>query len=153
MIHASTSIFNQSIVISLQCSTSCGKGMRHRRVYCQGFDGRDVGEAECSLADKPATGDICDMGSCSANTWFFTEWSGQVRFLFLLLFCLPWQTLTIMMIHCSIILHSLSHILTFFIGATRAVFGGMRNWHPDAQSSLLRQQRGGLRLEQETGHI
>ena len=63
----------------IKCSTSCGKGMRHRRVYCQGFDGRDVGESDCSSAEKPSSSDICDMGSCSANTWFFTEWSGQVR--------------------------------------------------------------------------
>ncbi|EFX88574.1 hypothetical protein DAPPUDRAFT_191054 [Daphnia pulex] len=60
-----------------KCSTSCGKGMRHRRVYCQGFDGRDVGESDCSATEKPSGSDICDMGSCSANTWFFTEWTGQ----------------------------------------------------------------------------
>ncbi|XP_045026312.1 thrombospondin type-1 domain-containing protein 4 isoform X2 [Daphnia magna] len=60
-----------------KCSTSCGKGMRHRRVYCQGFDGRDVGESDCPAAERPSSSDICDMGSCSANTWFFTEWSGQ----------------------------------------------------------------------------
>ncbi|XP_046649174.1 thrombospondin type-1 domain-containing protein 4-like isoform X2 [Daphnia pulicaria] len=60
-----------------KCSTSCGKGMRHRRVYCQGFDGRDVGESDCSAMEKPSGSDICDMGSCSANTWFFTEWTGQ----------------------------------------------------------------------------
>ena len=63
----------------IKCSTSCGKGMRHRRVYCQGFDGRDVGESDCSSAEKPSSSDICDMGSCSAKTCLFTEWSGQVR--------------------------------------------------------------------------
>lgn len=63
----------------IKCSTSCGKGMRHRRVYCQGFDGRDVGESDCSATEKPSGSDICDMGSCSANTWFFTEWTGQVH--------------------------------------------------------------------------
>ena len=52
--------------------------MKHRRVFCQGFDGRDVGESDCPSAERPASSDICDMGSCSANTWFFTEWSGQV---------------------------------------------------------------------------
>ena len=73
-------VLSPSPSVIIKCSTSCGKGMRHRRVYCQGFDGRDVGESDCSSAEKPSSSDICDMGSCSANTWFFTEWSGQVRF-------------------------------------------------------------------------
>lgn len=70
--------YDRFICIVIQCSTSCGKGMRHRRVFCQGFDGRDVGDAECPISEKPASSDVCDMGSCSTNTWFFTEWSGQV---------------------------------------------------------------------------
>lgn len=53
--------------------------MRHRRVSCQGTDGRDVSESDCPLGEKPPGSDICDMGSCSANTWFFTEWTGQVN--------------------------------------------------------------------------
>lgn len=53
--------------------------MRHRRVFCQGTDGRDVSDSDCPLGEKPASSDICDMGSCSANTWFFTEWTGQVN--------------------------------------------------------------------------
>lgn len=57
--------------------------MRHRRVFCQGFEGREVSDADCPAAEKPSTSDVCDMGSCSTNTWFFTEWSGQVYLLFL----------------------------------------------------------------------
>jgi hypothetical protein len=119
--------------------------MRHRRVYCQGFDGRDVGESDCSAMEKPSGSDICDMGSCSANTWFFTEWTGQV---------------------CTVISLSKktyfrqtqefvasSSFSTFVSLIILPVFGRMRNWDPDTQSSLFQQQRNGLRREQEARHI
>jgi hypothetical protein len=119
--------------------------MRHRRVYCQGFDGRDVGESDCSATEKPSGSDICDMGSCSANTWFFTEWTGQV---------------------CTVISLSKktyfrqtqefvasSSFSTFVSLIILPVFGRMRNWDPDTQSSLFQQQRNGLRREQEARHI
>ena len=106
--------------------------MRHRRVFCQGFDGRDVGESDCPSAERPASSDICDMGSCSANTWFFTEWSGQVmNYTFGLYF---------------IFIH---YFFVFFF----LVFGRMRNWYPNAQGSLFLEQWNWLRRYQEARNI
>jgi hypothetical protein len=119
--------------------------MRHRRVYCQGFDGRDVGESDCSAMEKPSGSDICDMGSCSANTWFFTEWTGQV--------C---TVISLSKKHISgrrkSLLHH-HHFLLLSLLLLLPVFGRMRNWDPDTQSSLFQQQRNGLRREQEARHI
>jgi hypothetical protein len=119
--------------------------MRHRRVYCQGFDGRDVGESDCSATEKPSGSDICDMGSCSANTWFFTEWTGQV--------C---TVISLSKKHISgrrkSLLHH-HHFLLLSLLLLLPVFGRMRNWDPDTQSSLFQQQRNGLRREQEARHI
>jgi len=60
-----------------KCTSQCGKGMQQRRVVCQGADGRDVSDAACSSLPRPDASIVCDMGSCSQNTWFFTEWTGQ----------------------------------------------------------------------------
>ena len=106
--------------------------MRHRRVFCQGFDGRDVGESDCPSAERPASSDICDMGSCSANTWFFTEWSGQVmNYTFGLYFVF------------------IPYFFVFFF----LVFGRMRNWYPNAQGSLFLEQWNWLRRYQEARNI
>ena len=71
--------------MKLQCTSQCGKGMQQRRVVCQGADGRDVSDAACSSLPRPDASIVCDMGSCSQNTWFFTEWTGQVNSFFKLI--------------------------------------------------------------------
>ena len=53
--------------------------MQQRRVFCQGSDERDLNDAACSSLPRPDTSRVCDMGSCSQNTWFFTEWTGKVN--------------------------------------------------------------------------
>lgn len=68
------------------------------------------------------------MGSCSANTWFFTEWSGQVN-------------------HSVESLDGSVSIVDF------AVLGRVRNGHPDAAGPLLGSQRRGLRRGKEAGHV
>ncbi|KAG8227019.1 hypothetical protein J437_LFUL000325, partial [Ladona fulva] len=59
------------------CSTQCGKGLRSRAVRCVGPDGAEAapGAAQCPMDEKPLQEDVCDMGPCTPNTWFFTEWS------------------------------------------------------------------------------
>ncbi|XP_071452183.1 ADAMTS-like protein 4 [Hetaerina americana] len=61
------------------CSSQCGKGLRSRAVRCVGPDGAEAapGAAHCPMDEKPLQEDVCDMGPCTPNTWFVTEWSQQ----------------------------------------------------------------------------
>lgn len=74
----------------LQCSATCGLGVRSRSVVCP--------EGGCASADRPTSESICDMGPCILTTqpstsvsnnsgslvtanspiWFYTEWTQQV---------------------------------------------------------------------------
>ncbi|XP_046403340.1 ADAMTS-like protein 4 isoform X2 [Ischnura elegans] len=61
------------------CSSQCGKGMRSRVIRCVGSDGAEAapGAAHCPMDEKPPQEEVCDMGPCTPNTWFVTEWSQQ----------------------------------------------------------------------------
>lgn len=61
----------------LQCSSTCGKGMRVRAVTCMNIEGHPAEESMCQEI-KPIKEELCDMGSC-ATGWFFTDWPQQVR--------------------------------------------------------------------------
>ncbi|KAK3859060.1 hypothetical protein Pcinc_034783 [Petrolisthes cinctipes] len=58
------------------CSAPCGLGTRTRRVSCM-VDGIAVDQNSCQASTQPAAEEVCDMGSCATNVWFFSNWSSQ----------------------------------------------------------------------------
>lgn len=56
-----------------QCSAQCGLGTRHRPVSCVTVRG-PVAEHVCERENKPSNQELCDMGSCATDTWFFSKW-------------------------------------------------------------------------------
>lgn len=56
---------------------TCGRGGRLRTVQCIDEFDRPVADANCNET-KPATYQICDMGSC-AKVWFYTDWSNECK--------------------------------------------------------------------------
>ena len=64
---------------NLQCSATCGEGMKKRDVICmKKLDGgliTVVGDENCSLKPKPPTTKPCkDLPDCQSE-WFMTSWS------------------------------------------------------------------------------
>lgn len=60
------------------CSAPCGLGTRSRQVSCS-LLGETVSDDHCSRDTRPVREEVCDMGSCATNTWFFSAWSDQVN--------------------------------------------------------------------------
>ncbi|XP_069181439.1 thrombospondin type-1 domain-containing protein 4 isoform X1 [Procambarus clarkii] len=56
-----------------QCSAQCGLGTRHRSVTCVTAAG-GVADHLCDPREKPSNQELCDMGSCATDTWFFSAW-------------------------------------------------------------------------------
>lgn len=56
-----------------ECSAQCGLGTRHRDVTCAAAQGR-VEDSECDARNKASNQELCDMGSCATDTWFFSGW-------------------------------------------------------------------------------
>lgn len=66
-------------VILLQCSVTCGKGVRTRRVICADNDGKELGKDGCNGSNKPVEEtQECVVGSCYG--WHVENWA-QVRLL------------------------------------------------------------------------
>ncbi|KAG7159564.1 Thrombospondin type-1 domain-containing protein 4-like 1, partial [Homarus americanus] len=59
-----------------QCSAQCGLGTRHRSVTCITPMGT-VPDHLCDARDKPSNQELCDMGSCATDTWFFSAWEDR----------------------------------------------------------------------------
>jgi hypothetical protein len=57
------------------CGVTCGRGSKIRNVTCVNKFEISVHETLC-IEKKPATVEICDMGSC-ARVWFYSNWSGD----------------------------------------------------------------------------
>ncbi|XP_042889225.1 thrombospondin type-1 domain-containing protein 4-like [Penaeus japonicus] len=55
------------------CSAQCGLGTRHRTVTCVTAKGA-VPPHLCPSEEKPSNQELCDMGSCATDTWFFSKW-------------------------------------------------------------------------------
>ncbi|XP_050732888.1 thrombospondin type-1 domain-containing protein 4-like isoform X1 [Eriocheir sinensis] len=55
------------------CSAQCGLGTRHREVTCKTAQG-PVADELCEARNKPSNQELCDMGSCATDTWFFSAW-------------------------------------------------------------------------------
>ena len=70
-----TTTVNNYIVVSLQCSVSCGLGMRRRDVTCKTLETNLVLPLEsCNLAQKPKETEKCNPGPCTV-TWLASNWS------------------------------------------------------------------------------
>ena len=62
----------------MQCSAECGRGQRTRQAICVDVNDVPLQSSKCAHLPQPPAVQVCDMGSC-ARTWFFTEWTQQVR--------------------------------------------------------------------------
>ena len=51
----------------LQCSVTCGKGIKQRIVRCRGASGIPLRSAECNAATRPWTQTICYQPSCETR--------------------------------------------------------------------------------------
>ncbi|XP_071535997.1 uncharacterized protein [Panulirus ornatus] len=58
------------------CSAPCGLGTRMRQVRCL-VAGMPASEEPCDDDTKPQQEQVCDMGSCAINTWFFSKWAEE----------------------------------------------------------------------------
>lgn len=79
-----SSYFNFSI-INLQCSVTCGRGIRRREVQC--YRGRKnlVSDSECNPKTKLNSVANCFPVACPAYRWNVTPWS-KVRVVILVVF-------------------------------------------------------------------
>lgn len=59
-----------------QCSAQCGLGNRHRSVTCVTAKGA-APDHLCDPREKPSNQELCDMGSCATDTWFFSAWEDR----------------------------------------------------------------------------
>lgn len=62
---------------SLQCSVSCGAGVRRRTVTCRGDEGSLLHATACSLEDRPPLTEPCVQESCpplSDQAWHVGAW-------------------------------------------------------------------------------
>ena len=64
--------------LRLQCTPSCGPGLRHRVVLCKSADHRaTLPPAHCLPAAKPPTTMRCNLRRCPPARWVAGEW-GEV---------------------------------------------------------------------------
>lgn len=54
----------------MQCSTTCGQGIRQRMVECQDEEGRPSNQ--CDHSERPTSEEACDKGPCAY--WRFDPW-------------------------------------------------------------------------------
>lgn len=59
----------------LQCSVTCGRGVRTREVTCQKGRRTHLPDMECAKLPKPLENSICMTMSCPAYHWAATPWS------------------------------------------------------------------------------
>ena len=64
----------------LQCSVTCGEGVRRREVKCIRNKHRTVDVSECRNATRPALVEACTLQECTRFQWVTAPWS-KVRLL------------------------------------------------------------------------
>ena len=64
--------------VSLQCSVSCGEGLRQREVICmkklQDDSLQILHPSQCLENEKPDTEELCTQEHCG-TLWYMTDWS------------------------------------------------------------------------------
>ena len=63
--------------MSLQCSATCGNGIRNRAVRCINSGGTTIENFNCESESKPIEISPCNMGPCEGLDWFMSEWSSE----------------------------------------------------------------------------
>ena len=63
-----------SMVILIQCSTTCGSGNQTRNVYCVTLYGQKVNSAFCVSSLKPVESTKC-FNTNSCGQWKTSEWA------------------------------------------------------------------------------
>lgn len=58
-------------IITLQCPVTCGKGMKHRRVWCQ-LNGEQQTDDFCNPNDRPESITPCELHECAS--WQVGPW-------------------------------------------------------------------------------
>lgn len=67
-------IYNISVVILTQCSTTCGSGNQTRNLYCVTLYGQKVNSAFCVSSLKPVESTKC-FNTSSCGQWRTSEWA------------------------------------------------------------------------------
>lgn len=71
--------YSVSLLLSLQCTRSCGAGVRERRVSCFDTDLNPYPEARCGSASRPVSVEECNSQPCpgaqstSRLNWLYTH--------------------------------------------------------------------------------
>ena len=65
------------LLIMLQCSATCGNGIRSRKVTCVNSSGEKIENSNCEAGDKPLEISPCNMGPCEGVDWFTSDWSSE----------------------------------------------------------------------------
>lgn len=67
------------ILLSLQCSVSCGQGVRRRNVGCQMGTHKTARETECNPYTRPESERACQAPPCPLYAWRAEEWQEVSR--------------------------------------------------------------------------
>ena len=65
----------------LQCSVTCGEGVRRREVKCIRNKHRTVEVSECRNATRPALVEACTLQECTRFQWVTAPWSKVCLFM------------------------------------------------------------------------
>lgn len=68
--------------IILQCPVTCGKGMKHRQVWCQ-LNDEQLRDDFCNPNDRPGSVTPCELHECSSwqvGPWGSVSTSGLLAF-------------------------------------------------------------------------
>lgn len=70
-INADSCLYKLMTLIILQCPVTCGKGMKHRQVWCQ-FNDEQLRDDFCNPNDRPESITPCELHECAS--WQVGPW-------------------------------------------------------------------------------
>lgn len=86
-INADLSLYKLMRLIILQCPVTCGKGMKHRQVWCQ-LNDEQLRDDFCNPNGRPESITPCELHECAS--WQVGPWGSVSTQGFLASCCLVW---------------------------------------------------------------